>query len=87
MDWETNLVVFKLRRTGTSLLLIAEALNGGPQSFAMNGVQLQRFRYEGDVLKALEQAGIGHWSNFPSDHIQATVTRTQLRSMGFRGNY
>ncbi len=84
---ETNLVALTLRRTGTSLLLEAEPVPGSPQSFAMHGVQLQRFRYEGDVLQLLERSGIGRWSTFPPDSIQATVTRSQLWSMGFRGNY
>jgi hypothetical protein len=87
MDFATNLVVFKLRRTGASLLLTAEPVDGGPQSFVMESLQMQRFRYEGDVLHALEQAGVGRWSQFPADNIQATVTRAQLRAMGFRGNY
>ena len=84
---ETNLINFTLRRTGASLLLEAEPAPGGPQGFVMHGVQLQRFRYEGDVLQLLERAGIGRWSAFPADSIQATVTRNQLWSMGFRGNY
>ena len=87
MDFATNLVLFRLRRTGASLLLTAEPVDGGPQSFVMEGLQMQRFRYEGDVLHALERAGVGRWSAFPPDNIQATVTRVQLRSMGFRGNY
>lgn len=87
MDLGTNLVLFRLRRTGASLLLEAEASQDGPQGFAMHGVQLQRFRYEGDVLRLLEHAGVGRWSSFPTDYIQATVTRSQLRAMGFRGNY
>jgi len=84
---ETNLIALTLRRTGTSLLLTAEPVSGGPQSFAMQGVQLQRFRFEHDVLQLLERAGIGRWSMFPPDSIQATVTRSQLWSLGFRGNY
>ncbi len=87
MELGTNLVVFALRRTGASLLLSAEPAPGGPQGFAMQGVQLQRFRYEADALRVLEQAGVGRWSSFPPDNIQATVTRSQLRAMGFRGNY
>ncbi len=87
MDLGTNLVNFSLRRTGSSLLLAAEPVPGGSQAFAMHGVQLLRFRYEGDVLQLFERAGIGRWSSFPPDHIQATVTRSQLYQMGFRGNY
>lgn len=84
---ETNLVEFKLRRTGASLMLVAEPVSGGPQSFSMKGVQVQRFRFEHDVLNAFERTGIGYWSEFPSDNIQATVTREQLHSLGFKGIY
>jgi len=85
MSLETNLVVFKLRRSGAGLFLAAEPLQDGPQHFRMNGVQAQRFRFEHDVLKALERGGIGYWTEFPADNIQATVTREQLRTMGFKG--
>jgi hypothetical protein len=53
----------------------------------MNGVLPQRFRFELDVLQALQRAGIGSWSEFPQDNIQATVTRDQLKSLGFKGIY
>jgi len=84
---ETNLVVFKLRRTGASLMLAAEPAHDGPQTFTMQGLQAQRFRYEHDILQALQRAGIGHWTEFPQDSIQATVTRDQLLAMGFKGIY
>ncbi len=84
---ETNLVAFTLRWTGTSLLLAAEPVPGSTQAFSMQGMQLQRFRFEHDVLQLLERTGIGRWSTFPPDSIQATVTRSQLWQMGFRGNY
>ena len=87
MVFGTNLVMLRLRRTGASLLFIAEQVEGGPQTFTMQGLQAQRFRRESDILHALEAGGIGRWSQFPSDDIQATVTRAQLLAMGFRGNY
>lgn len=83
----TNLVVFTLRRVGASLLFAAEPAESGPQSFSMHSIQTQRMRHEGEVLKALDRAGVGYWSRFPADNVQATVTREQLRTMGFRGNY
>ena len=83
----TNLVLFRLRWTGSGLQFIAEAASGGPQGFVMQGVQFQRLRYEGEALQALERAGVGSWSAFPTDNIEATVTREQLMAMGFRGNY
>ena len=87
INLETNLVVFKLRRTGAGLMLVAEAAREGPQAFTMTGLQQQRFRFEHDVLVALQRAGIGSWSEFPQDNIQATVTRDQLMAMGFKGIY
>ena len=84
---ETNLVLFKLRWTGSSLLFVAEPAHDGPQTFSLKGIQAQRIRFERDALVALERAGIGHWSAFPGDHIQATVTRQQLLAMGFKGIY
>ena len=87
LDLDTNLVTFKLRRTGAGLMLAAEAASEGPQTFTMAGIQMQRFRFEHDVLQALQKAGIGSWSEFPQDHIQATVTRSQLVALGFKGIY
>lgn len=83
----TNLVRFTLRSTGSSLLLAVEQVEGGSQTFTLAGVQVQRFRYEGDALRVLERAGVGRWSSFPVEGIEATVTRPQLYQMGFRGNY
>lgn len=68
-------------------MLAAEPADDGHQSFTMTGLQMQRFRFEGDVLRALQRAGIGTWSEFPQDNIQATVTRDQLQTLGFRGIY
>lgn len=83
----TNLVRFTLRSTGSSLLLAVEPVAGGPQSFTLAGVQVQRFRFEGDALRVLGRAEVGRWSAFPFEGIEATVTRAQLYQMGFRGNY
>lgn len=68
-------------------MFAAEPVRGEPQAFTMTGIQSQRVRHERDVLQALERAGIGQWSTFPSDHIVATVTRDQLWAMGFKGVY
>lgn len=84
---ETNLVHFHFRRLGSGLWLDAEPAPGGQQQFAMEHVHRLRIRSEGEVLRALEAAGVGHWTTFPHDGIQATVTRGQLRTIGFRGNY
>ena len=68
-------------------MLSAEPVRSGAQHFSMNGIQLQRFRFEHDILRALERAGIGYWTEFPPDHIEATVTRDQLVTLGFKGIY
>lgn len=46
-----------------------------------------RFRTESEALRALDGAGVGQWSSFPYDGIHATLSRAQLRSIGFRGNF
>lgn len=46
-----------------------------------------RFRTESEALRALDGANVGQWSSFPLDGIHATLTRAQLRSIGFRGNF
>ncbi len=84
---ETTLVHFQFRRLGSGLFLDAEPAAGGPQQFSMEHVHRMRVRSEGEALKAVERAGIGTWTTFPLDGIQATVTRLQLRDAGFRGNY
>jgi len=84
---DTNLVNFTLRRVGSTLHFNADPVKSGAQSFVMHSLQLQRLPSEYEALKALERVGIGYWSSFPPDGIQATVTREQLRAMGFRGNY
>ncbi len=84
---ETNLVLFTLRRTGAGVVFAAEPASDGPQTFSMHGLHFQRLRYESEALRALERVGIGSWSRFPDDAIQATVTRDELRALGFRGYY
>lgn len=84
---EANLVTFKLVRIGSGTFLDAEQVDEGKRQFNMEGVQRLRVGGEGAALQALERADIGRWSTFPHDGIQATVTRLQLRTIGFRGNY
>ena len=84
---ETNLVQFLFKRLGSGLWLDAEIAPGGQQQFSREHVHRMRVRSEGEALKAIEAAGIGHWTTFPHDGIQSTVTRLQLRTIGFRGNY
>jgi len=84
---ETNLIHLHLRRTGSGLWLDAEPAPGGQQQFAMTHVHRLRVRSEGEALRALDAAGVGLWTTFPLDGIQSTVTRSQLRTIGFSGNY
>ena len=84
---ETTLAHFHFRRLGSGLFLDAEPVPGGQQQFSMEHVHRMRVRSEGEALKAVERAGIGTWTTFPLDGIQATVTRLQLREAGFRGNF
>ncbi len=87
MEMETNLVHLTFRRLGSGLWLDAEPVPGGQQQFAMTHVHRLRVRTEGEALRGLEGAGVGTWTTFPLDGIQATVTRAQLRTIGFRGNF
>ena len=84
---EANLVNLILRRIGSNTFLDAEQVEGGKRQFNMDGVQRLRISNETEALKRIDAAGIGHWTTFPTDNIQATVTRHQLRTIGFRGNY
>ena len=84
---ETTLVQFVFRRLGSGLWLDAEPVLGGQQQFSMEHVHRMRVRSEGEALRNIEAAGLGHWTTFPHDGIQLTVTRLQLRAIGFRGNY
>lgn len=84
---EANLVNFILRRIGSSTYLDVEQVEDGKRQFNIEGAQRLRVPNETDALKRIEAAGIGHWTSFPTDNIQATVTRNQLRTIGFRGNY
>ena len=84
---ETNFVQFSFRRLGSGLWLDVDAVPGGQQQFAMEHVHRMRVRSEGELLASLKAAGVGEWSSFPVHPIQATVTRSQLIAIGFRGNY
>ena len=76
-----------LRRLGIALWLEAEPTdsNLGPDH-AHRHLRPVRFRTEGEALRALAAAEVGHWSSYPQEGVHATLTRTQLRTLGFRGN-
>lgn len=84
---DTNLVRFELTLLGSNLWLTVEPVEGGQQGFSIERLRAVRFDREPQALRALAAAGVGHWSSFPHDGVQATVTREQLRTVGFRGNF
>lgn len=84
---DTNLVRMELNLLGSNLWLTIEPVQGGHQGFSIERLRAVRFNTESEALRALTGAGIGHWSSFPHDGVQATVTRDQLRTVGFRGNF
>lgn len=78
----------ELRRLGSSLFLYAEP-TGAPlgQDHALHNLRPLRFGTESAALRALESANAGHWSSFPHEGIGVTLSHSQLRSIGFRGNF
>lgn len=78
----------ELRKLGGALFLHA-APTGDllGQDHALHNLRPLRFGTESAALRALEGAGTGHWSSFPDEGIGATLSRSQLRSIGFRGNF
>ncbi len=54
---------------------------------ALRHLRPVRFRTESKALRALATAHVGDWSSFPHEGIHATLTRSQLRAIGFRGNF
>jgi hypothetical protein len=77
-----------LRLLGNTLWLHADPADDilGPDH-SLRNLRPHRFRTESEALRALDSAGVGHWSSFPQEGIHATLTRSQLRSIGFRGNF
>ena len=77
-----------LRLLGAALWLNAEpAETTLGDDHSLRHLRPLRFRTESEALRALDAAGVGQWSSFPLDGIHATLSRQQLRSIGFRGNF
>jgi hypothetical protein len=76
-----------LRRLGIAFWLEAEPTDSrlGPDH-AHRNLRPVRFGTEGEVLRMLGAAHVGHWTSFPYEGVYATLSRTQLRTLGFRGN-
>lgn len=77
-----------LRLLGETLWLHADpATDALGSDHSLRNLRPMRFRTESEALRALDSAGVGGWSSFPHDGIHATLTGSQLRSIGFRGNF
>lgn len=84
---EAHFYRLSLRMLGRALWLEADPSDSmlGPDH-AHRHLRPVRFQTESEVLRLLHAAHVGHWTNFPQDGICATLSVTQLRSLGFRGN-
>ena len=78
----------QLRLLGAALWLSVEPAEGSIGSdHALYHLRPLRFRTESEALRALAAADVGQWSSFPQEGVQATLSRGQLRTIGFRGNF
>lgn len=84
---ESHFYKLSLRRLGTIFWLEAEPVDSslGPDH-AHRHLRPVRFGSAGEALRALDAADVGRWGSFPDDGVHATLSRSQLRSLGFRGN-
>lgn len=85
---EAQFYRLELRRLGSTLWLHAE-LSGGPlgSDHALHNLRPLRFITESAALRALDECHVGKWSSFPYEGIGVTLTPSQLRQIGFRGNF
>lgn len=84
---EQHFYKLSLRRLGIAFWLEVEPIDSvlGPDH-AHRHLRPVRFRTEGEVLRALGEAEVGRWTSFPHEGVHATLSRLQLRTLGFRGN-
>lgn len=84
---EVHFYKLSLRRLGLLFWLEAEPEDSrlGPDH-AHRHLRPIRFHTESEALRALDAAEIGRWSSFPDEGVHATLSRSQLRALGFRGN-
>lgn len=75
-----------LRKLGLAYWLEAEPTEStlGPDH-SHRHLRPVRFRTEAEALRVLVEAHVGQWGSFPPDGVHATLSRTQLRTLGFRG--
>lgn len=85
---EAQFYRLSLRRLGILFWLDAEAADSTLSSdHADRHLRPVRFRTEREVLNALSAADVGRWTSFPHEGVHATLSRSQLRTLGFRGNF
>lgn len=85
---ESHFFHLQLRLLGGTLWLNADPADDVLGSdHSLRHLRPTRFRTESEALRAIDGAGVGQWSSFPLDGIRATLTHSQLRSIGFRGNF
>ncbi len=78
----------ELRLLGMTLWLGADPADSTLGSdHSLRHLRPVRFRTESEALRSLAEAHVGHWTSFPHEGIQATLSRSQLRTLGFRGNF
>ncbi len=85
---EAHFFRLDLRMLGMTLWLAAEPADNilGPDH-SLRNLRPVRFRTESEALRALSASDVGTWSSFPQEGIHATLSKAQLRSLGFRGNF
>ena len=88
MNMDAHFYRLQLRMLGITLWLSAEPAENvlGPDH-SLRNLRPLRFRTETEAIRALDTAGVGHWSSFPHEGIYGTLSRSQLRAIGFRGNF
>ena len=85
---EAHFFRLDLRLLGATLWLHADPVEDTlGDDHSLRHLRPLRFATESEALRALERAGVGQWSSFPYGGISATLARTQLRTIGFRGNF
>jgi hypothetical protein len=85
---EAHFYRLQLKLLGITLWLSAEPAENilGPDH-SLRNLRPLRFRTETEALRALDSANVGHWTTFPQEGIHATLSHSQLRAIGFRGNF
>ena len=85
---DAHFFCLSLRLLGGTLWLHADPVEDTLGSdHSLRNLRPIRFLTESQALRTLDNAGVGHWSSFPQEGVQATLTHSQLRTIGFRGNY